>query len=116
MPTYFRVHPFVATAGPGEPGHPFFIPSSKNGRIDNAEYDTLYVSDSPAGAVAEVFGSYSKWIPAIFDPPPALPGAVMCLSTFEGVLSVVDLNDPDQLKSGRNAPSDTNESLGAIDL
>lgn len=98
MPLFYRVHPYLESAARGEKGNAFYVPASRGGgRIDNDEYSTLYVADTPAGAVAEVFGDHSMWTPDLFLGPSTLAGSRMALSTLEGAPAVVDLNDPSEL-------------------
>jgi len=55
-PRLYRVFPRVPGVRARAPGHPLFSwPVQGAGRIDNPEsYRTLYASDSPAGAIAEL--------------------------------------------------------------
>jgi hypothetical protein len=84
------------------------VPSPQGaGRLDNPEhYRVLYVSDHPAGAVAEAFGNHAVWTPALLAGPPALPGSVRALVTYEGPAgSILDLDDARALLARRLRPS-----------
>jgi hypothetical protein len=99
--TLYRVFPWVQTAAPGQPGHPLFIPSQGAGRLDNPElYSVLYLSDSAPGAVAEAFGRFPEWIPAMLEGSPALPGSRRALARYHlaAKASLCDLDDPLQLR------------------
>jgi len=93
---FYRVHPWIDGVSPAEPGHPFYVfPRQGGGRIDNVDsYSTLYVSDAPAGAVAEAWGNFAEWSDALVEGPPNLPGSVRAISSFEGAPEVSNLDDP----------------------
>lgn len=98
MTLFYRVHPYLPTAKSGESGHALFVfGGTKAGRVDNEEYDTLYVADSAAGAIAETFASHQVWTPGLLGERPYLPGSQMAISTLEGNPTVVNLNDPANL-------------------
>lgn len=101
MPTLYRVLPYVPDAAAGEPGHPLFLPRSAGAhRIDNPEaYDTRYLGDDPAGAVAEAFGWAPRWSAGLLRGTPALPGSVRALAGYElpDTATVCDLDDADRL-------------------
>lgn len=97
----YRVIPWIADAGRGEPGHPLYVDTSRQGagRADNPRhYQALYVSEAGPGAVGESFGDLSLWSEEMFVVP-WLPGAVRSLVTFEADPSpaVLDLDDPSVL-------------------
>lgn len=101
-----RVFLLRAGARAGEPGHPLHVPASRQGRgrIDNPDlYSTLYVSDAPAGAVAEAFGRIPMWTTAMFS----VSDAVRALVTYRlsGDDRVLDLDDPAVLASHDIRPS-----------
>lgn len=99
MALFYRVHPWLPSAALGAKGNPFFVPSNQGGgRIDNpAEYKAFYVSDTATGAIAEAFGDNAIWTPDLLSGLPALPGSVTAVSTFEGTLSLLDLDEPTEL-------------------
>ena len=79
------------------------------GRIDNPSvYSVLYLSNDPAGAIAEAFGRFAEWTEFLFDGPPSLPGSARALASFhlDDSTSVCDLDDPKQLLRLRLRPSD----------
>jgi RES domain len=85
MTILHRVLPYLATARTGEPGHPLYLPPARGGnRVDNpGRYQVLYLGDAPAGAVAEAFGSFSRWNRGLFRGAPSLPGSVRALVSYE---------------------------------
>ena len=109
MPDLFRVFPYLAGARADKPGGALYIPSQGGGRIDNpGTYPVLYLSDSPAGAIAEAFGRFAEWPPAVLEGIPALPGSVRALARYrmaEGG-SVCNLDDPRQLLDLELRPSE----------
>lgn len=70
------------------------------------EYLVLYVGADPAGCIAEVFGDFTVWTPALLDPPPALPGAFRTLVEYEIPATLCDLDDPACLVELGLRPSD----------
>lgn len=99
-PRLFRVFPWVRGARAGGPGHPLFsAPVQGAGRVDNPEhYQTLYASDSAAGAVAEAFGNHGVWTPQLLQGPPSFPGSVRALAALEAAkVEVLDLDDAREL-------------------
>jgi len=75
--------------------------------VDNpGRYRTIYLSDSPAGAAAETFGTLQRWTAGMFARPD-LPGSVRALAEYEIVegSTIFDLDDPDALKSLGLRPS-----------
>lgn len=90
----YRVSPVDPGAARGEPYHPGYVPASSGAhRVDNPEmYDTLYLSGSAAGAVAEAFGTMAVWGDYLTEHP---RGFTRRLATFELTdRPVLDLDDP----------------------
>jgi hypothetical protein len=55
-------------------------PGFGSNRVDNpGRYDTLYVGDTTAGAVAEAFGWAPRWNVGMLRGTPSLPGSVRAL-------------------------------------
>jgi hypothetical protein len=109
VPEFFRVLPDLASAAPDEPGGPLYLPPQGGGRIDNPRaYAVLYLSDSPAGAVAEAFGRFPEWTAAILEGPPVLPGSRRSLAryTLKSSDAVCNLDAPKQLIALGLRPSD----------
>jgi hypothetical protein len=108
VPDLFRVFPFLSSADPHDPGGALYIPSQGGGRVDNPTiYSVLYLSDSAAGAVAEAFGRFPEWPPAILQGSPSLPGSVRAIARYrltEGS-KICDLDDPSQLQELALRPS-----------
>lgn len=109
MPLLYRVLPFLANAAPDEPGGTLHIPQQGGGRLDNPDlYAVLYLSDAAAGAIAEAFGRFPEWLPAMLAGSPSLPSSVRALARYR--LSddepLCDLDDPEQLQAFRLRPSD----------
>ncbi|WP_091764773.1 RES domain-containing protein [Blastococcus aurantiacus] len=79
----YRVFPYLASAGPGEPGHPSYLHLPQgNGRLDNPHrYNVWYLATEASGAVGETFGNISHWRSEMFDFP-ALSGSRRALGTF----------------------------------
>ncbi|WP_262103458.1 RES domain-containing protein [Arthrobacter sp. Marseille-P9274] len=79
-------------------GHPLYVwPRQGAGRVDDSqrEYLVLYVGDSPMGAVAEAFGRFIRWTPAILEAPKVAPsGTIKALVAYDGEPDVLDLDDP----------------------
>lgn len=98
MGRYFRVHPWLHAAQSAKPGHALYVhPYQGSGRVDNPNnYLTLYIADTPAGAVAETWGRHEVWTDELLLNQ-SLPASVAALSTYEADLAVVDLNDPQEL-------------------
>jgi hypothetical protein len=110
MATFYRVLPYLDTARAGEPGHPLYLPPSRgSNRVDNpGHYQVLYLADAPAGAVAEAFGSFSRWNRGLFRGTPSLSRSVRALVSYEldeGV-AVCDLDDADALVEWGLRPSE----------
>jgi RES domain len=105
----FRVFPFTPDAHPDEPGGALFVPPQGGGRIDNPDlYSVLYASSAAAGAVAEAFGRFPEWTPAILAGSPALPGSSRAIARYQLGESarLCDLDDPAQLAALGLRPSD----------
>ena len=102
MARLFRVLPYLPGARRGQPFHPMFVPpSTGSARIDNPDrYDTLYVSDAAAGAVAEAFGWRPVWAEPMLRGRPTMVGSVQALVEYEAddaALTVCDLDDAERL-------------------
>lgn len=109
MLTFYRVFPFLSNSTEEEPGHPLYLPPQGGGRLDNPDiYSVLYLSNSAAGAIAEAFGRFPEWTPALLEGSPSLPGSVRAIARFhtEQSISICDLDDPDQLRALGLKPSD----------
>jgi hypothetical protein len=77
--------------------------------LDNPDlYSVLYLGNSPAGAIAEAFGRFPEWTPAILRGSPSLAGSVRALARYEldSRKFLCDLDDPKQLLRLRLCPSD----------
>ena len=86
-----------------------FIPPQGGGRIDNPGiYSVLYLSDAAAGAIAEAFGRFPDWTPAILEGSPSLAGSVRALAryTLQDETAVCNLDDPRRLRVLGLRPSD----------
>lgn len=109
VPVLFRVFPFLAGAAPQEKGGPLYTPRLSAGRLDNPDtYSVLYLSDAAAGAIAEAFGRFAEWTPAILGGSPSLPGSVRAIARYQlpDELPVCNLDDPDRLSELRLRPSE----------
>jgi hypothetical protein len=109
LPDLFRVFPYLKAGPPDEPGGALYVPSQGGGRIDNpGVYSVLYLSDSPAGAIAEAFGRLPEWPQSMLEGIPALPGSVRALAQYNLAprTSLCDLDDPAQLLALNLRPSD----------
>lgn len=104
----YRVFPWLTTAREGEPGHALYVPEpSGAGRVDNpTRYRVLYLSDSPAGAVAEAFGTLKLWTAQMFVRPD-LPGSMRAVAAYEVAddVTIFDLDDAASLGSLGLRPS-----------
>jgi hypothetical protein len=108
----YRAFYYVASAAEREPGGVFFVPPQGGGRIDNpGSYETLYLSDSRAGACAEVFnrGKYRRqWSAAMLRGLPILAGSVRAMGWYEfddKKIPICNLDDPQELLSQQLRPS-----------
>jgi RES domain-containing protein len=109
VPTLYRVFPYLARAAKNEPGSALYLPAPGGGRLDNAAaYAVLYLSDAAAGAIAEAFGRFSEWTPAILEGSPSLPGSARAIARFQlpEQAPICDLDDPAQLGALGLRPSD----------
>lgn len=109
MPSLYRVFPFDANAAPDEPGGALYVPPQGAGRIDNPSlYAVLYLSDAAQGAIAEAFGRFPEWTPAILAGSPALPGSVRAIAEYElsDNAAVCNLDDAKRLVSLKLRPSE----------
>lgn len=75
--------------------------------MDNPDlFGVLYLSDSPAGAVAEHFGWLGMWSAAMFKVGNKAPGARYVLARFAtGGRSLLNLDDPSALLERDLRPS-----------
>ena len=109
MPTLYRVFPYVPAAAVDEPGGAFYVPSQGGGRLDNPGiYSVLYLSDAPAGAIAEAFGRFPEWNEAILEGAPSLPGSARAMARFHlpDDAPICNLDDPAVLQALGLRPSD----------
>ena len=69
----YRVLTFLPGAAPDAVGGALYIPPQGGGRLDNPElYSVLYLSDAASGAIAEAFGRFPEWSPAMLAGSPGL--------------------------------------------
>ncbi len=109
MPLLYRVFPYAPAAAATAPGGALYRPPQGGGRLDNPDlYSVLYLGDSAAGAIAEAFGRFSLWSPAMLEGSPSLPGSVRALARYRlsAAARVCDLDDPAQLVKLRLKPSE----------
>jgi hypothetical protein len=109
VPNLYRVFRYLKSVREDEPGGALYIPPQGGGRIDNpGAYSVLYLSDSEAGAIAEAFGRFPEWTPAILEPNPSLPGSVRAIAryTLRDDAPVCDLDDPKRLVALHLRPSE----------
>jgi len=95
----YRVFPHLASAPPGEPGHPLYEHYPQRGsRIDHPDYYVWYLSRFAEAACGETFGNFAQWAASMLQFP-ALPGSRRALGVFSlpDDLRVLDLDDPMQL-------------------
>jgi hypothetical protein len=71
-------------------------------------YSILYLSDAPAGAIAEAFGRLAEWNDAILEGSPSLPGSARAIARFRlpDDALVCNLDDPAVLQELGLRPSD----------
>jgi hypothetical protein len=96
----FRVFPFVPGSPAKAPGGALHVPLQRGGRLDNPDvYSVFYASDAAAGALAEAFGRFPDWTPAILEGSPALPGSRRAIAQYrvETGTPICNLDDPAQL-------------------
>lgn len=109
MPILYRVFPYVPTAAVNEPGGAAYVPPQGGGRLDNPGiYSVLYLSDAPAGAIAEAFGRFPEWTAAILEGSPSLPGSARAVARFHlpDDAPICNLDDPVLLQRLGLRPSD----------
>ncbi|MGH9632971.1 MAG: RES domain-containing protein [Bryobacteraceae bacterium] len=109
MPALYRVFPFLADSAANEPGGALYVPPQGGGRLDNPGiYSVLYLSDAAAGAIAEAFGRFAEWTPAILDGSPSLPGSVRAIARYAlpEKAPLCNLDDPEQLRNLGLRPSE----------
>jgi hypothetical protein len=109
VPILHRVFPYVATAPKDQPGGAVYVPPQGGGRLDNPGiYSILYLSDAPAGAIAEAFGRFPEWNAAILEGAPSLPGSAHALAHFHlpDDAPICNLDDPAPLQTLGLRPSD----------
>jgi hypothetical protein len=107
--SFYRVFPYLPGAAPDEPGGALYVPPQGGGRLDNPDlYSVFYASDAEAGAIAEAFGRFPEWTPAILSGIPALPGSARAIATYrlDANVAVCNLDDPAQLSDLGLRPSD----------
>ena len=101
----YRVFPWFPEARPGEEGHPLYSRRSRRSRIDNPDlYSVLYVSDHPAGAIAEMFAHLWMWSEEMFAVP-KMPGARRALVELEAEVTITDLDEPRVIVARQLRPS-----------
>ena len=104
----FRVFPYLAGAKTDEPGGALFVRQPQGtGRVDLPGLRVLYLSSSPAGAIAEVFAPLAVWEPRMFTSP-TLPQAPRSLGRYElaADAKILDLDDPEALRALGLRPSE----------
>jgi hypothetical protein len=109
VPALYRVFPSLPQSAGDEPGGALYVPPQQSGRIDNPGlYRVFYASDAEAGAIAEAFGRFPEWTPAILEGSPNLPGSVRALARYSlsETARICDLDAPEQLLLLGLRPSD----------
>lgn len=109
MPALYRVFPFLAGSAGNEPGGAFYVPPPCGGRLDNpGMYSVLYLSDAAVGAIAEAFGRFPEWTPALLAGSPSLPGSVRAIARYSlpEAAALCNLDDPEQLRDLGLRPSE----------
>jgi hypothetical protein len=109
VPTLYRVFPYLAAAGKRDVGGALYVPPQGAGRIDNpGTYSVLYLSDAAAGAIAEAFGRFPEWMPAMLEGSPSLPGSVRAIARYRlpDDVPICNLDDLKQLLALGLRPSD----------
>jgi hypothetical protein len=68
----------------------------------------LYLSDAASGAIAEAFGRFPEWTPAVSAGSPSLPGSARAIARYRLLdeARLCDLDDPEQLKRLGLRPSE----------
>lgn len=95
----YRIFPYLATAPPGEAGHPLYERRPQRaGRLDHPDYYVWYLTPQPQAAVGEVFGNLNSWHDSMFGFP-VIPGARKVLGVYRlpDDLRLLDLDDPGEL-------------------
>jgi hypothetical protein len=104
----YRVFPHLRGARKGRPGHPLYVHAPQgSGRLDNPDhYLVRYFATTPAGAVAEAFGTLTRWAPAMFAFG-GTRGSIRALGVFEvpDDLLLLDLDDARALLDRRLRPT-----------
>lgn len=109
MPALYRVFPYLPAAANDETGGALYGPPQGGGRIDNPGiYSVLYLSDAAGGAIAEAFGRFPEWTPAMLEGSPSLPGSARAIARFRLAddAPVCNLDDLKQLAALGLRPSD----------
>jgi len=109
VPILHRVFPYVATAAEDEPGGAVYVPPQGGGRLDNPGiYSILYLSDAPAGAIAEAFGRFPEWNAGVLEGTPSLLGSARAMARFHlpDDAPICNLDDPELLQTLGLRPSD----------
>jgi hypothetical protein len=109
VPVLYRVFPFLAAARPNEPGGALYVPPQGAGRLDNPDlYSVFYASEQGAGAIAEAFGRFPEWTPAMLDGSPSLAGSVRAIARYHlpRAARICDLDDAAQLLELKLRPSE----------
>jgi len=109
VPILHRVFPYVATAAEDEPGGAVYVPPQGGGRLDNPGiYAILYLSDAPAGAIAEAFGRFPEWNAGVLEGTPSLLGSARAMARFHlpDDAPICNLDDPALLQTLALRPSD----------
>jgi hypothetical protein len=86
-----------------------YVPPQGGGRLDNPDlYSVFYASDAEAGAIAEAFGRFPEWTPAVLAGSPALPGSARAIAAYDLAenADVCNLDDAAQLSALELRPSD----------
>lgn len=93
--------PWREDARAGQPGHPLYVPAQQRaGRLDNSDhYRVLYLAENAMAAVAESFGSFELWTPAM------LAGRFLAVYEAPEDLPLLDLDDAAALLERRLKPS-----------
>jgi hypothetical protein len=95
----YRVFPYLAAAGLGEPGHPLYEHRpQRGGRIDHPDYHVWYLSRLAEAASGETFGNLSRRDPSMLQFP-QIPGSRLAMGVYQlpDDVRVLDLDDPAQL-------------------
>jgi RES domain len=109
VPALYRVFLALPNARPRDPGGALHVPAQGGGRLDNPDlFRVLYLGDSPSGAIAETFGRFPEWTPAILEGSPSLPGSIRSLARYQCADNepICDLDDPARLLALNLRPSE----------